>query len=326
MIRLASIGTSSIVHRFAKAARVVDGLELTCAYSRDQARAGQTAAALGMPRHTASWHDLLDDDAIDAVYIASPNLSHVAQASDAIRAGKHVLVEKSAAPTAPEWQALVDLAAEHQVVVLEEMRPAHDPGTLEIVGLVDELGTIRRISFDYTQRSARYDLVLAGETPNIFDPAQAGGSLYDLGVYAVSQLVQLFGEPDEVLAARVEIATGADGLGALLALYRATPERGGFIADVTHSKITATARASEIQGERGSVTIDRIDDPRHLTLRLLDGTVREVTVDKPDDNMTCAAQHFVDCVSGTADPAAHQQRTLGTLRTLDRARTAAVTV
>ena len=56
--------------------------------------------------------------------------------------------------------------------------------------------------------------MLAGETPNIFDPALAGGALFDLGVYPLSAIVHLFGAPTSVTGSTVTIATGADGAGA----------------------------------------------------------------------------------------------------------------
>ncbi|MGA4506713.1 Gfo/Idh/MocA family protein [Propionibacteriaceae bacterium G1746] len=312
-ISLATVGTSSIVHRFAAAAAPVEGLTLVGAYSRDPGRAAATADELGMAWSTSNWDQLLADDRCDALYIATPNLIHAEQTAAALRAGKHVLLEKPATPTAPEWQSLIDLAHDHGVVLLEEMRPAHDPGTAEIARLLPSLGAIRRVSLDYTQRSARYDKVLAGEYTAIFDPGMAAGSLRDLGVYAVSQLVQLFGEPHDVMAAEVELTTGADGLGVVLATYA-----DGFVADVSHSKITRTARGSEIQGERGSLLVDHIADPQLLKLTRLDGSVERIEVVKADDNLTHMVEFFVACVNGTASPEADQERTAATLRVIDR--------
>ncbi|WP_203567484.1 Gfo/Idh/MocA family protein [Aestuariimicrobium ganziense] len=314
-VRIATVGTSLIVERFVAAAREVDDIEVVCAYSRDTDRARSFAREQAIPRSTSDWQGLLADPEIDAVYIASPNLVHVEQSEQVIAAGKHVLVEKPATPTSDEWQRLVEQAAGQGVVVLEEMRPAHDPGTAEVARLLPQLGPVRRVSFDYTQRSSRYDQVLAGEKVAIFDPALAGGSFNDLGVYAVSQLVQLFGEPDQVVAAaEYELTTGAEGLGVALALYP------GFVADLSHSKITRTDRPSEVQGELGSLTVDRISDPLRITLTLLDDSSTTVEVTKCDDTMTYAIAHFVDCVRGRADASVDQQRTLATLRTMERIR------
>lgn len=319
MIQVATIGTSKITHQFVAAMQGVDGIELSGVYSRGAERAAQAAQALGAPRSWSSLDDLLASPEVDAVYVASPNSVHHAQVLAAIEAGKHVLVEKPAVPTAAEFEALLAAAGANDVVLLEGMRTAYDPGLELVRSLLPSLGVLRRASLAYCQRSARYDLVLAGERVNIFDPDLAGGSMYDLGVYCVGAMVELFGDPTRVLAANVPIVTGADGAGAALAVYP------GFVVDLSYSKITASSRPSEVQGEQGTMTIDHIAAPRSIRVELLDGTTREHQVDGPDGNanLVYEIQRFVDLVSGGADPTADQQRTLATLRVLDAIRASA---
>ena len=319
MIQVATIGTSKITHQFVAAMQGVDGIELSGVYSRDAERAALAAQALGAPRSWVSLDDLPASPDVDAVYVASPNSVHHAQALAAIEAGKHVLVEKPAVPTAAEFESLLVAARAHEVVLLAGRRTAYDPGLELVRSLLPSLGQLRRVSLAYCQRSARYDQVLAGERVNIFDPDLAGGALYDLGVYCVGALIALFGEPGRVLAAQVPIATGADGAGAALAVYP------GFVVDLSYSKITASSRPSEVQGELGTMTVDHIAAPRNIRVDLLDGTVREQQVDGPDGNgnMVYEIQRFVDLVSGGADPSLDQQRTLASLRVLDAIRASA---
>lgn len=79
---------------------------------------------------------LLTSDLIDAVYIALPNSQHADYAVRALRAGKHVLVEKPLATTEAECAAIIDAAREGGAFVLTAYRLHHEPGTQE---------TIRRI-------------------------------------------------------------------------------------------------------------------------------------------------------------------------------------
>ncbi|MDQ7994147.1 MAG: Gfo/Idh/MocA family oxidoreductase, partial [Propionicimonas sp.] len=90
MIRTAAIGTSMISHRFAAAVQQVPGIELTCVYSRDAERAAAVATELGAAWSSPDLSEVLASDAIDAVYVASPNTVHHEQVLAAIRAGKHV--------------------------------------------------------------------------------------------------------------------------------------------------------------------------------------------------------------------------------------------
>ncbi len=316
MLRFATIGTSWITTQFADAVARVPGVELAVAYSRDAARAEAFAHEIGAGSSSADLAGLLASDKVDAVYVASPNSVHFEQALAAIRAGKHVLVEKPATQTAAEFAVLVAEARTAGVVLLEAMRTAYDPGTVRVRELVGQVGTVRRVSLRYCQRSSRYDLVLAGERVNIFDPALAGGALNDLGVYVVSALVALFGEPERVVAATVPITGGADGAGAALAVYD------GFVADLGWSKITASDLPSEVQGELATLVIDHVPAPRRLELRRLDGTVEEFVVDAPAFDLRYEVERFAELCDG-GDAAPDHERTLATLRTLEAIREAA---
>lgn len=320
MIRLATIGTSAIVRMFLGVVRGVDGIEATVAYSRDLDRARAFADENGVASASADLPALLASGEVDAVYIASPNALHQAQALQVLRAGVHAFIEKPATLTAGEFAVLVDEARAHGVVVFEAMRSAYDPAFDAVRGMLPELGVIRAVSFAYCQRSARYDRVLAGERVNIFDPALGGGALNDLGVYAISALVDLFGEPGPASALSIPIASGADGAGAALLPYE------GFAAEVSYSKITASARPSEIQGECATLEIDHVAAPARLTLRRVDGTVevRELrdaaaNTGGPEFNMVFEVRRFLDLVAG-ADASPDHARTLAVLRTVERIR------
>jgi predicted dehydrogenase len=317
VIRLATIGASSITSQFAAALHEVPGIELAGVFSRDSVRAAATAKDWGAPHSWSELRVMLASTDVDAVYVASPNAMHNAQCRAALEAGKHVLVEKPAVVSATEFEDLLGLARDRGVILFEGMRSAYDPGMDLVRYLLPQVGKVRRVSFEYCQRSSRYDQVLAGQPVNIFDPAMAGGALNDLGVYCVSALVDLFGEPDTVVGADVTIASGVDGAGGVLAAYP------GFVADLAYSKITASDRPSQIEGELGTLTIDKIAEPSRVGLRLGAAPRQERVVDKPGGNLSFEIERFVRLVADGADPARDQERTLMTLRTMGAIRTAA---
>ena len=203
------------------------------------------------------------------------------------------------------------------MVFLEAIRSLYDPGYVQIRELLPRLGQIRRVTLRFHQRSPRYDRVLAGESVNVFDPAMGGGALYDLGVYCAQALVHLFGEPDHVLSALVPVASGADGAGVALAVYP------GFVADLSFSKITVSTLPNAIEGERGTLLIDHVDDPRRLTLLSLDSTEEVFTVSKRGTdqlaNMADCAERFVAAIGG-ADIAGEQDRSIAAARLIDAIR------
>lgn len=314
MIRLATIGTSAITERFIDAVRQNDGIRVDVVFSRDLDRGRAFADRVGVAGVSDDLDALLRSGDIDAVYVGSPNGAHADQARRAIEAGIHVFLEKPATPTAAEFAALVDAASARGVVVFEGMRNVYDPGMAAVRELLPEVGTVRLVSFAQCQRSARYDLVLAGETPNIFDPALAGGAAFDLGVYPLSALIDLFGAPAAVAGGLVTIATGADGAGAATLTYP------GMVAQLAFSKIGFSARPNEIQGETGTLTIDEITQPRHVVLTRLDGTTDERQIDGADNNMAYEVGRFAALVRGEAEAAPDQQRTLEVLRVIEALR------
>jgi predicted dehydrogenase len=317
MLRVATIGTSWITRQFASDAALVGDISLVCAYSRDGARAAEFAAGIGASASTDDLPGMLASPEVDAVYVASPNSAHVGQALAAVEAGKHVLVEKPAALTSDDFRVVSEAAKAHGVVALEAMRTAYDPGLALVASLLGELGVLRRASLRYCQRSSRYDQVLAGERVNIFDPALGGGALNDIGYYCVSAMVALFGEPGQVVARWTTVPGGADGSGTALASYP------GLVVDLGWSKITASSLPSEIEGERGFLTIDRIHSPRALRLTRLDGTTQSHEVPGPEFTLAFGIQRFVDLCRDGGDATADHARTLGALRVLEAIRASA---
>lgn len=314
MIRFATIGTSAIAERFAEAVAQTDGTTVDVAYSRDLDRGRAFADRLGIPRSADDLDALLHSGEVDAVYVGSPNGAHAAQAHAAIAAGVHVFLEKPATPTSAEWEELVAAARERGVVVFEGMRNVYDPGLARVAELLPQVGRVRLVSFGQAQYSARYDLVRRGETPNIFDPALAGGALFDLGVYPLSALIHLFGAPASVTGSTVTIATGADGAGAAVLAY---PDH---VAQVSFSKIGASHRPNEIQGEDGTIEIDEITQPREIALSLRAGSRTAERVDGAENNMVYEVARFGALVRGEADATGDQDRTLAVLRAVEAIR------
>jgi len=314
MIRVATIGTSVITSALAAAVGRTEGIRIDVVTSRSAERAAASAAELGAPGSAHDLAALYASDRIDAVYIASPNSAHEQQALEAIRAGKHVLVEKPAVTTAADWRALLAEADRHGVVLLEAIRNEYDQGIAAVRETLPELGAIRRVSFRSEQRSSRYDKVLAGEHVNMFDPAMAGGALFDLGIYCVHPLVALFGEPASVAAAQVPVRSGVDGAGHALLDYD------GFVADVSYSKITSSRLPSEIQGETATLEIDHIASPRRLVLRGHDGAESVRVVDGEQHVLDAEVARFVELIESRADAAVDHARTEATLRVMEAMR------
>jgi predicted dehydrogenase len=153
-------------------------LELRAIASRSLPAAQEAAAALGIPRAYGSYHELLADPEIEAVYNPLPNHLHVPLTLQAARAGKHVLCEKPIALTAREAEAL--RAIDARVLVMEAFMVRFHPQWLQVRELVRQgkVGTLRAIQMFFC-----YHNVDARNIRNQFD--SGGGALYDIGCYPI---------------------------------------------------------------------------------------------------------------------------------------------
>jgi predicted dehydrogenase len=177
------IGPGGIANRFAGALAAVPGARLAAVFARDAAKgrayAEQWRAGGEPARVTADLADLLADPSVDAVYIATPHSHHGEYVRAALLAGKPVLCEKPLVTSLEEGQALVDLAKEKRVFLMEALwtrfLPAYDlAGRWLREGAIGELRAMQS-SFCF---ASTYD-----PQHRNWNPALAGGSLWDIGIY-----------------------------------------------------------------------------------------------------------------------------------------------
>lgn len=270
-LRFGIVGSNFIVDKVIAGGRFDDRFELTAIYSRTQERADEFAVKHNIPHTFTSLEEMAASPLIDAVYIASPNSLHALQSILCMQHGKHVLCEKPFASNAKEVKEMIRVAKENNVVLMEAMKPTMTPNFLAIMDNIGELGTIRRYFSCYCQYSSRYDALKDGVVENAFKPELSNGAIMDIGVYTIYPMVVLFGRPKKINAIGEKLVTGVDGQGAVNFEYE------GMSATVLYSKIADSALPTEIQGEDGTMTIDRINIIKQVQLRKRDGEVIDLT-------------------------------------------------
>ena len=243
-MKLGIVGSGKIVQEFLPwlaASRAFEVAAL-CSTPRSADKAAALCAQYGVPLHTTEYEQLLA--AVDTVYIALPNLLHTAYAKAALEAGRNVIVEKPLAPCASEAAALSALAHRKGCFLFEAMTTQYLENYRKLRQLLPRVGQVKLVQCNFSQYSSRYDAFCAGQTAPVFDPKQAGGALMDLGVYNVSYIVGLFGEPQQVhYAANIE--RGIDTSGIL------TMEYSSFKAVSIAAKDCAAPARYVIQGTKG---------------------------------------------------------------------------
>jgi len=186
----AVIGPGKIARRFAAAVQGLEattGSRLQAVYARDLGKAHAFAQewhpAVGPePRATDDASALLADPRVDGVYIATPHAQHGEFIRAALLAGKPVLCEKPLVPTQQEAEALVALARERGVFLMEAVWTRFLPIYAVVARWLQEqsIGELRGIQSSFCF-PAPYD-------PNnrCFNPDLAGGALLDIGIYNIT--------------------------------------------------------------------------------------------------------------------------------------------
>lgn len=185
-VRVGIAGTGRIAQRFVTEASFVNGVEVTAAFDLDFGKAANFVVQKNIPDVYRTFEKLLDD--VDAVYIASPHLTHYAYAKQALLAHKHVLCETPMVLNGDKARELFKLAESQEVVLMEANKTAHCPAFNHLIVMIKS-GVIGEV----VDIEASLSKLLADKSLREFDPNQAGGSMYELGSYPLLPIIKLLG-------------------------------------------------------------------------------------------------------------------------------------
>lgn len=202
-LRWGILGTGNIAGKFAaELVTLGERATLAAVASRDPAKAAAFATSHGATRSYGSYAELLDDPAVDAVYISLLNHQHREWSVAASRAGKHVLCEKPAGLRAAEVVEMHDAARIAGRLWLEAYAYRCHPRLARLAELLAHgaIGEPRLAHATFC-----FDGRALGRS-RLWDPAQGGGALLDVGVYPLSllRLIARFAGAGEPLAAQVD--------------------------------------------------------------------------------------------------------------------------
>jgi len=307
LVKWGILSTADINRKVIPGARASGKVELVAVASRDQARADAYAGAWEIPRAYGSYEALLADPEIEAVYISLPNTMHCEWSIRALEAGKHVLCEKPFTRHPDELAAAFDTAERTGLLLSEAFMYRHNPQTKRLEELVEQgaIGELRlvRSAFSY----GLYDADNIRLRTDV-----EGGSLMDVGCYAVSGSRLLGGEPERVWG---EAWYGPSGTDWVFTGTMRFP--GGVLA--TFDCGTAMVERDELEaiGSEGSLFLD---DPWHcskpgIELRR-DGGVERIEVER-QDSYRLELENLSDAIRGEAELLLGRDDALGQARTLE---------
>lgn len=290
-VRFGIVGTNVITDWFLAGGKEVDNFQLTAVYSRTEEKGKEFAKKYGVEVVFTDLEEMAKSELIDAVYIASPNKLHKEQAVLFMNNKKHVICEKAFASNSKEVEEMIDAAKANNVVLMEAMKTTLLPNFKVIMENIHKIGKIRRYFASFCQYSSRYDKYKEGVILNAFKPELSNGALMDIGVYTIAPMVALFGMPKEVKCSGYMLGSGVDGQGSLICKYDELE------AITMYSKISNSHLPSEIQGEEGTIIIEKINTFSSVKIIYRDGREEDLTVSQKADNMCYEIEEFISLIN-----------------------------
>ena len=190
------VATGGIAHTTIRDLQATPNAQVLAVASRTIGRADDFATSYGIGRAYGGYDAMLADADVDAVYVCTPHAQHGDVVRDALRAGKHVLCEKSLTTTATEGRELAAIAAEAGLLLVEAMWTRFNTAVCRLLddladGVIGEVRTVQaQFGFDFPR----------GPASRLWRADLGGGALLDLCVYPLSLIHMVLGMPDSIRA------------------------------------------------------------------------------------------------------------------------------
>ncbi|HFU3858322.1 TPA: Gfo/Idh/MocA family protein [Streptococcus suis] len=202
----ATLGTGVIANELVQALQAMGG-NLYSVANRTYDKGVEFAKKYGIEKVYREIDDVFEDPEVDIIYISTPHNTHIHYLRKALKAGKHVLCEKSITLNSEELAEAIQLAEENQVILAEAMTIFHMPIYRQLSEVVasGKLGDLKMIQMNFGSYK-EYDM-----TNRFFNKNLAGGALLDIGVYALSFVRWFMTEKPNQVLSQVKLApTGVD--------------------------------------------------------------------------------------------------------------------
>jgi predicted dehydrogenase len=258
------MGAGKIADKFCTALMVTEGAEVYAVASRDMDKAKDYAVRYNAVATYNNYEDLVNDQNVDIIYIATPHSFHYEQTLLCLQHNKPVLCEKPMSLSTKQTTEMIAAAAEKKLFLMEGMWTACMPFMEKILSLIEEdaIGQPQYIHADFGF-TAPFD-----PAGRLFKKALGGGSVLDVGIYPIFLATIIFGKPSLIQSVSKLTTTGVDEYANMVLQYP-----GGQTAHLLSSISFNTALEAEIIGTKGRI---KIDNPcfkaTDFTLILNDGT------------------------------------------------------
>lgn len=286
MINWGIIGAGNIAHRFAKSLENVEGAHLYAVARRTLEKAKEFQADHPCDKVYDDYQALIDDQAVDAIYIALPHKLHLEWVEKSLKAKKAVLCEKPATMNLEEMEKIEKMAQEENVFFMEAMKSRFTPAYKAVkkhvekghIGQLEQITTSLCRVFPEDQASYHYEV---GQ----------GGCLLDMGVYNIALLEDYTVSPWEIESLDFELADNG------VETYVNVQLRSKDITATIESAFDRTTETVAIfQGSKGEIRLYDFHRPTSYDLIIEDKPIQKIHLDYIVDDFYGEIQHVMDCL------------------------------
>lgn len=314
MIRWGILSTGKIARAFTTALKTLPDAKLLAVGSRHRVTADEFAINYDVPRAYDSYEALAADPDVDIIYVGTPHPWHAQNTLMCLEAGKHVLCEKPFAMNAVQARAMIDLARQKRLFLMEAMWTRFIPAVARAKSLIDHgvIGKVWMMSGTFGFRAP------FNPKGRLFAPELGGGSLLDVGVYVLSFASWLFGKPTRIQSAARLGSTGVDEHAVMQLVYE-----GGELAALASAVSLKMPIEVLLAGTEGYLTLH---EPFYKTTRFtitpVEGEPQTYTVPYEGNGYQFQALEVMRCLrEGLLEsPVMPLDETLQIMQTMDAIR------
>ena len=267
MMKMAILGAGGIAQTMANTINGMKDVEAYAVAARDLERAQAFAQEYGFKKAYGSYEEMLANEEVELVYVATPHSHHYKHSRMCLEAGKNVLCEKSFTVTAEQARELFALAEEKKLLITEAIWTRYMPSRKMINDLIAD-GVIGEV----TSLTANLNYELS-HSKRIWDPKLAGGALLDVGVYPINFARMVFGDTMTESHSTAVFKGGVDIMENMTLIFE-----GEKMAALHSSVCSASERNGAIYGTKGYMLVTNINNPEKITIY--------------DKNHQVVAEHF----------------------------------
>lgn len=252
------IGLGKIANKFAEDLAATKTAQLYAVASRSSENALSFAEKHGAKAGYGSYEQIMQDDKVDVIYIATPHVFHHELTMQCIKNGKAVLCEKPFAMNIKEAREMIELSKKEGVFLMEALWTRFLPHFQLVMDKVQsgEMGKIKSVKADFGFK-AEFD-----KSKRLFNKDLGGGSLLDIGIYPVFLAYSLLGKPDKIEAKAEFTETNVDASCDIRFNYQ-----DGVQAELHSTLLEKTPTTAEIELEKGKIILNsRFHEPTSVRI------------------------------------------------------------